>query len=108
MVSMVERARRGEGPFFVVLNTYRFHGHHVGDINRTYYRSKEEERDWRENRDPIKNFGHWLIQEQVADENELKAINGEVLAEAEAAVEYALLASYPNENEVNQHVFVAN
>ncbi len=105
---LVERARRGEGPFFVVLNTYRFHGHHVGDINRTYYRSKEEERDWRENRDPIKNFGHWLIQEQVADENELKAINGEVLAEAEAAVEYALLASYPNENEVNQHVFVAN
>jgi pyruvate dehydrogenase E1 component alpha subunit len=105
---LVERVRRGEGPFFVVANTYRFHGHHIGDINRTYYRSKEEEQDWRENRDPIKNFGQWLIQNQVADENELKAIEGEIFAEAEAAVEYALLASYPDRNEVSQHVFVAN
>jgi acetoin:2,6-dichlorophenolindophenol oxidoreductase subunit alpha len=106
--NLVKRARRDEGPFFVVLNTYRFRGHHIGDINRTYYRSKEEEQDWRENRDPIKNFGQWLIQKQVADENELKAIDCEVLAEAKVAVEYALLASYPDQNEVNQHVFMAN
>ncbi len=105
---LVGRARQGEGPFFVVLNTYRFLGHHIGDINRTYYRSKEEERDWRENRDPIKNFGQWMIQMQVADENELKSIDGDVLAEAEAAVEYALMASYPDQSEVSQHVFMAN
>jgi pyruvate dehydrogenase E1 component alpha subunit len=43
---LVARARAGDGPFFVVLNTYRFHGHHVGDINRSYYRSKEEETLW--------------------------------------------------------------
>src|ERR1044071_3862792 len=30
----VERARRGEGPAFLQLNTYRYHGHHVGDIAR--------------------------------------------------------------------------
>jgi TPP-dependent pyruvate/acetoin dehydrogenase alpha subunit len=39
---LVARARKGEGPFFLVLNTYRFNGHHVGDIDRTYYRSKQE------------------------------------------------------------------
>jgi hypothetical protein len=50
---LVERARKGEGPFFMELMTYRYHGHHVGDINREYYRSKDEEKDWKENKDPI-------------------------------------------------------
>jgi TPP-dependent pyruvate/acetoin dehydrogenase alpha subunit len=53
---LVERCRKGEGPFFMELMTYRYHGHHVGDINREYYRSKDEEKDWRENKDPITQF----------------------------------------------------
>ena len=57
---LVARSRNGEGPFFILLNTYRYHGHHVGDINRAYYRSKEEETLWKETRDPITNFGNWL------------------------------------------------
>ena len=40
---LVERARRGEGPAFLLCHTYRYHGHHVGDINRAYYRSQDEE-----------------------------------------------------------------
>ena len=43
-----ERARRrararGGGPAFLLCNTYRYHGHHVGDVDRAYYRSKDEE-----------------------------------------------------------------
>ena len=40
---LVKKARSGDGPSFLLCKTYRYHGHHVGDINRTYYRSKEEE-----------------------------------------------------------------
>ena len=40
---MVDRARRGDGPGFLLLNTYRFRGHHVGDIAREYDRPKHEE-----------------------------------------------------------------
>ena len=54
---LVERARRGGGPSFVVCNTYRYTGHHVGDINREYYRSKDEEKHWKTERDPIKLLG---------------------------------------------------
>src|SRR5262252_3388126 len=39
---LVQRARNGGGPAFLLCNTYRYHGHHVGDINREYYRSKQE------------------------------------------------------------------
>lgn len=105
---LVARCRNGEGPFFVVLDTYRYHGHHVGDINRGYYRSKEEEAFWKAERDPITNFGKHLAATGVADEKELEAIRDEVRAEAEAAVAYALDAPYPDVAEVTMHVYAAS
>jgi TPP-dependent pyruvate/acetoin dehydrogenase alpha subunit len=102
---LVTRIRAGEGPFFILLNTYRYHGHHVGDINREYYRSKEEEAHWRDNKDPIKNFGKWLITEKVVAETDLTEIDKTIYQEAEAAVTYALDAKYPNLEEVYMHVF---
>ena len=102
---LVERARKGEGPFFVELMTYRYHGHHVGDINRDYYRSKEEEALWKGERDPISNFGAWLTKEKIVTAEELAKMNAEVKADAEAAVAYALDAPYPDTREVAMHVY---
>ena len=104
---LAERCRKGEGPFFMELLTYRYHGHHVGDINREYYRSKEEEAEWKNNRDPIKNFGAWLTLQGIASEDELNALQSEIKTEASEAVEYALNAAYPSETEVGLHVFAA-
>jgi len=104
---LVARARKGEGPFFVLLDTYRFHGHHVGDIDRTYYRSKEEEQEWRDKRDPIKILGDWLTKEKIATTEELDGIREEVGKDAKEAVAYALDAPYPKPEEVNQHVYAA-
>ena len=103
--TLVERARGGGGPFFLELETWRQHGHHVGDINRDYYRSRAVEAEWKEHRDPITNFGRWLVAEAVLDGDELAAIDREVRAEAEAAVAYALDAPYPAAEEVDRHVF---
>jgi len=105
--SLVARARKGEGPFFIELETYRYHGHHVGDINRAYYRSKEEEAEWNTSRDPITNFGKWLSEQGLAPAAELEAIRADVQAEAEAAVAYALAAKYPDAAEVDMHVYAA-
>ncbi|WP_346896743.1 thiamine pyrophosphate-dependent dehydrogenase E1 component subunit alpha [uncultured Roseibium sp.] len=102
---LVARARKGEGPFFVELETYRYHGHHVGDINRTYYRSKDEEAEWKEKRDPIVNFGKWLTGEKIVTADDLAAIDAEVKADAKAAVDYALEAKYPDASEVTMHVY---
>ena len=102
---LVARSRNGKGPFFILLNTYRYHGHHVGDINRAYYRSKEEETLWKETRDPITNFGNWLVEEKLASFDELQALQTDVKAEAKAAVDYALNAAYPAAEDVIKHVF---
>jgi len=105
--SLVERARKGEGPFFIELMTYRYHGHHVGDINRDYYRTKEEEKIWREDRDPIVNFGKWLAEEGIASAAELAASEAVIRADADAAVTYARAAKSPEGSEVDLHIFAA-
>ncbi|HKV63320.1 MAG TPA: thiamine pyrophosphate-dependent dehydrogenase E1 component subunit alpha [Candidatus Acidoferrum sp.] len=102
---LVERARTGEGPAFLVCDTYRYTGHHVGDINREYYRSKQEELEWKTKKDPIKNFAHWLVEHKVSDEGKLKQIQEEVRAEMKAAVEFAIAAPYPTVDQVDQDVY---
>ena len=100
---LVGRARRGEGPAFLLCHTYRYTGHHVGDINREYYRSKQEE--WKTRRDPILLFSEWLIGEKIADAAALAKIETEVEAEMQAAVEFAIAAPYPEKSEVDQDVY---
>jgi len=102
---LVARCRKGEGPFFIELETYRYHGHHVGDINRAYYRSKEEEKDWHENRDPIIRFRSWLVDEGIATEDGIEQMNAEIEKDAADAVAYAEAAAYPDASEVNMHVY---
>jgi pyruvate dehydrogenase E1 component alpha subunit len=102
----VERARRGEGPAFLLCHTYRYHGHHVGDINRAYYRSPDEEADWKTNRDPLTTLRDWLIGQEMADAGVFESIDQGVEREVEAAVAYALNAPYPQPDEVGQDVYV--
>ena len=100
-----ERARHSHGPAFLLCNTYRYFGHHVGDINRDYYRSRQEEEQWKAERDPIQRFGARLIQENVADAALLDRIHAEVKAEIEAAVQFALAAPYPRPEEAGEDVY---
>jgi TPP-dependent pyruvate/acetoin dehydrogenase alpha subunit len=102
---LVDRARRGDGPGFLLCNTYRYHGHHVGDINREYYRSKQEEQTWKADRDPIANLGKWLIGEKHADLETLKQIQAELESEMKKAVDFAVAAPYPATNEVDEDVY---
>ncbi|MCA1241558.1 thiamine pyrophosphate-dependent dehydrogenase E1 component subunit alpha [Stappia stellulata] len=102
---LVARARKGEGPFFIQLDTYRYHGHHVGDINREYYRSKDEEALWKSERDPIVNFGKWLVDQGISSSDDLDKVKSEVETDADAAVAYAEAAPYPDTREVDMHVY---
>ena len=102
---LIERARKGEGPAFLLCNTYRYTGHHVGDINREYYRSKQEEQEWKTKRDPIKNLADWMIAEKLTEAATLEGIQTEVRAEMKAAVEFAIAAPYPGVEEVDQDVY---
>jgi TPP-dependent pyruvate/acetoin dehydrogenase alpha subunit len=102
---VVARARRGEGPAFMLCNTYRYHGHHVGDIAREYYRSKEEELKWKTERDPLRILSNWLLEQQMADAGIFEQIEDSVNREVQAAVTFALNAPFPAPEEVGKHVY---
>jgi pyruvate dehydrogenase E1 component alpha subunit len=102
---LVDRAHRGNGPAFLLCNTYRYHGHHVGDINREYYRSKTEEQHWKSERDPIKLISDWLKREGLIEAEVFDRIHSEVESEMETAVKFALDAPYPKPEEVEQDVY---
>ncbi len=102
---LIERARSGGGPAFLQCDTYRYSGHHVGDINREYYRSKQEEHLWKTDRDPILVLTKWLTERGYADAASLDQIASEVRAVMESAVKFAIAAPYPNVDEVEKHVY---
>ncbi len=103
--AVVERARRGEGPAFLLCNTYRYHGHHVGDINRAYYRPKQEEEYWTSERDPVAIAAARLVARGDADRATLDAMRDKTVAEMEQAVAFAVAAPYPPVDQVDQDVY---
>jgi TPP-dependent pyruvate/acetoin dehydrogenase alpha subunit len=105
MQRLVERARRGEGPAFLQCDTYRYYGHHVGDINRTYYRSKEEEQEWMTAHDPLKILAERLVAQKLIDQSVLDRIHQDVQAEVDAGVQFALDALFPDLSEVDEDVY---
>ena len=105
MQKMVDRARKGEGPSILFCNTYRFHGHHVGDVAREYYRSKQEEQMWKSERDPVTLMANVLMTEGVADKAALDRIQGEVETEMQAAVKFGVDSPYPNPDKVGEDIY---
>jgi len=103
--ALVARAREGGGPAFLECDTYRYHGHHVGDIDRAYYRSKDEEHEWMTTRDPIGRFGEWLCEQGFAAPVTLDDIRSQAATAIEAAAQFALDAPYPVAGDVWRHVY---
>ncbi len=101
----VGQAREGKGPSFLMATTYRYRGHHVGDIAREYYRPKQEETTWMTERDPVKLLANVLTGEKIADQAKLDAILAEVKTEIDAAVQFAIKAPFPSVDQVEEDVY---
>jgi pyruvate dehydrogenase E1 component alpha subunit len=104
MRRLVERARRGEGPAFLEAKTYRYYGHHVGDVNRDY-RTREEEKEWMSRHDPLQTLAGRLTAQQLADAAVFTRIEADVKSEIERAVQFALAAPYPALTQVDEDVY---
>src|ERR1700688_2160328 len=102
---LVDRCRGGEGPAFLQADTYRYSGHHVGDINREYYRTKQEEQHWKTERDPIQLHASWLLARGHANAAALDQIAAEARSEIETAVKFAIASPYPGVDQVEQDVY---
>jgi len=99
----VNYARGGNGPSFIVANTYRYYGHSRSDPR--VYRTREEEKFWKE-RDPIILFSNKMKEQQVLTGEEINAIEEEVRKEIEEAVDFAIKSPYPEPEELYTDLYV--
>jgi pyruvate dehydrogenase E1 component alpha subunit len=98
----VERARGGEGPAYLVCNTYRFHGHHAGDpLN---YREKEEVERWRL-QDPIEKAKRVAIDSGAITEAEYADLEQRIEAQIEEAVEFAKNSPDPTVDQLMTDIY---
>lgn len=97
-----ERARAGEGPTLIECKTYRWKGHWTGDPEP--YRSREEVEEWKK-KCPIKHLHEYLIENGMATEAELKALEDEAIRLADEAEEFALNSPEPDPAHVMDDVF---
>ena len=84
---LIERARRGEGPAFLVAYAYRHEGHYYGDPRK--YQTKDQIEGWKQKYDPLVDARGWIVADKLATEAELDAIDAEVIEEAKRAVAFA-------------------
>ena len=104
MKRLVERGRRGEGPAFLECKTYRYYGHHVGDVNREY-RTREEEKEWMTERDPLLTLSGRLMGQRLAEQEVFDRILADVRTEIESGVQFALAAPFPDVRQVDEDVY---
>ena len=99
----VDFARNGQGPSFIVANTYRYYGHSRSDPR--VYRTREEEKFWKE-RDPIKIFSNRMVEEGILTLAEIKLTEEEVIKSIEQAVDYAIKSPFPEPKELYTDLYV--
>ncbi len=98
-----EYVRAGNGPFFLEVETYRFRGHSMGDPER--YRKTEEVHHWQES-DPIGIYRKILLDEKIAGQDELDALDKRAADEAQAAVDFAKSSPEPAPEELYSNIYV--
>jgi len=97
-----ERARGGEGPTFLEFRTYRYRGHSMSDPSK--YRTKEEVEQYKQ-RDPIEQVKARILEQGIATEEELTAIDQKIKGQVEESVKFAEESPYPDAEEAFTDVY---
>eukprot|EP01046_Picozoa_sp_COSAG06_P027845 COSAG06_NODE_2480_length_6788_cov_3.392084_8_plen_193_part_00 len=101
----VQHCRAGNGPFVLEMDTYRYHGHSMSDPGTTY-RTRDDIKEVRSNRDPIEMTKQRIINAGWMDAKELKALDKEIRAEVDVALAAALAAGPPPVHELMDDIFL--
>ncbi len=99
----VERARSGGGATLIECKTYRTRPHCEGMGDFTY-RTREDVEDWK-SRCPIQRLRSKLIDDGVADEGELQAIDEEIAELVKEAQSFAEQSPVPDPATAAKHVY---
>lgn len=93
MYEAIERARRGDGPTFLEMKTYRYRGHSMSDAQ--HYRTKEEVEEYKKI-DPITQVLDVIKENNWATEEEIETIDNRVRERVAACEKFAEESDFPD------------
>lgn len=104
----IQRIRKTGEAYFLQADCYRFVGHGIGDDNTKSwqtYRTEEEVHQWRQ-KDPILQHAKYLLEHNLATQEELENIDKEAQAEVADAIQFAENSPEPPLDTLYDHVYV--
>ncbi len=102
MDEAISRARRGDGPTFLEIRTYRYRGHSMSDAQ--HYRTKEEVAKMQE-QDPISYVLHTIYENKWATEKDIAAIDERVKDMVAECEKFAEESPFPEKNVMYDAVY---
>ena len=93
----IESIRAGKGPSLIELKTARYKGHFEGDPQ--VYKTPEEIEEEKK-KDPITLFAGQLLEQDIANEETLRALSDKAKVELQEAIEFADNSDYPPLEEI--------
>ena len=103
MQKATDRARRGDGPTFLVVNTYRYRGHSMSDAQA--YRTKEELEDYKKV-DPVEYVRNLIIDKKYVTNAQIEAIDQNIKQQIDEALTFAEESPLPNENDFFTDIYM--
>ncbi|MBS9774351.1 MAG: pyruvate dehydrogenase (acetyl-transferring) E1 component subunit alpha [Tenacibaculum sp.] len=98
----IQRARRGDGPTFLQIKTYRYRGHSMSDAQK--YRTKNEVEEYKK-LDPINQVLEHIKENKYATDEEIKKINNEIKDKVKECEKFAEESPYPDVNILHDVVY---
>jgi pyruvate dehydrogenase E1 component alpha subunit len=97
-----DRARKGDGPTFLEMKTYRYKGHSMSDAQK--YRTKDEVAEYHKI-DPITKVLEVIKKKKWATDDEIQAIQANVKATVKEAVDFAEESPFPSNDSLYKNVY---
>lgn len=101
----LDHARSGKGPYFIEALTQRFRGHSAADPQ--VYRTREQIEQLREKHDPIARMRRYLVEEKMANDDDLMRIDQEIAQEIQEAIRFADESPLPDPEELWTDVYAS-
>jgi pyruvate dehydrogenase E1 component alpha subunit len=100
----IETVRSNKTPYFLEIETYRFRGHSMGDPER--YRTSEEVKCWQNEEDPIGIYHKYLVDNKIANPDELDGLEKAAEEEVQAGVQFAEISPEPLVEDLYKNLYV--
>ena len=85
------------------METYRYQGHSMSDPAK--YRTKEELAAYKD-QDPIAKVKHYILEHDIADQDELDEIDAKIKEIVQDSVDFAEESPFPSPEELYEDIYV--